>query len=78
MTSEDERRKLQWNEPAGREKALFWFIMREALDENHQRHLPCHLTKEDYRFGLCPMQDGTWEAAHNAHGFESDKLVVGS
>ncbi|KAI4163183.1 MAG: hypothetical protein LQ342_003116 [Letrouitia transgressa] len=75
-TSEDERRKLQWNEPAGREKARFCYLMRDALDFTHGRHLPGFLTAEDYHLGLCSYQAGTWEAAHKAHSSESDELIT--
>lgn len=75
-TTEDERRRLQWNEPAGREKAVLCLIMRDALDYDRRHHLPCHLTEVDYHLGLCALQGGTWEAAHEAHGCESDELVT--
>src|SRR5947209_6462624 len=74
--SEDERRNLQWNEPAGREKALLCFLMRDALDMNRRHQLPCHLTEADYHLGLCSLQVGTWEAAHEAHSCEADELVT--
>ena len=74
--SEDDRRRLQWQEPAGREKARFCFLMRDALDIHHRRHPPCRLTEADYHLGLCSFQVGTWEAAHKAHGCESDELVT--
>ena len=74
--NEAERRRLQWNEPAGREKARFCFLVRDALDLDQRRLVPCHLTVEDYHLGLCSFQDGTWEAAHKAHSRESDELVT--
>lgn len=76
--SEDERRRLQWNEPAGREKALLCFIMRDALDVNRRGHLPYHLTEADYHLGLCSLHVRTWEAAREAHTCESDELVTRS
>jgi hypothetical protein len=76
--TEEDRRRLQWNEPAGREKALFCFILRDALDPNHQSRLACRLTGMDYHLGLCAMQSGTWEAAREAHSAASDELAVRS
>jgi hypothetical protein len=76
--SEDERRSLQWNEPAGREKALLSLLMRNALDFNRRRNLPYHLTEADYHLGLCSLQVATWEAACEAHSCESDELVTSS
>ncbi len=76
--NEDDRRSLQWNEPAGREKALLCFLMRDALDFSRRRHLPYHLTEADYHLGLCSLQVGTWEAAREAHSCESDELVTDS
>lgn len=76
--SEDERRSLQWNEPAGREKTLLCFLMRDTLDFNRRRHLPYHLTEADYHLSLCSLQVGTWEAAREAHSCESDELDTNS
>lgn len=74
--SEDERRSLQWNEPAGREKALHCFLMRDALDLDRRSQLPYHLTEADHHFVLCSFQVGIWEAACKAHTCESDEFVV--
>ena len=57
--SEDKRRSLQWKEPAGREKTLLCFLMRDALDLNRRRHLPYHLTEADCHLTLCFLQVGT-------------------
>ena len=76
--SEDERRSLQWHEPAGREKALLCFVMRDAPDFKRRRHFPYHLTEADYHICLCSLQVGTWEAACEAHSCESDDLVTNS
>ena len=74
--SEDERRSLQWNEPAGREKATLRFLMREALDPDCRRHIPYHLTVADYHLGLCSHQIRTWEAVREVHSCESDELLT--
>ena len=76
--SEDERRSLQWSEPAGREKALLCFLVRDALDFNRRHHLPYHLTEADYHLSLCSLQVGIWEATREAHSCESDELVTKS
>ncbi|KAL9133865.1 MAG: hypothetical protein Q9175_004957 [Cornicularia normoerica] len=76
--SEEERRSLQWNEPAGREKATFCFLIRDALGFDRGRHLPYHLTVADYHLGLCSLQVGTWEATREAHSCESDELDTNS
>lgn len=73
--SDEERRRLRWSEPAGREKALLCFLMRDALDFNRRRHLPCQLTEADYHLGLCSLQVGIWEAARDVHSCEGDELV---
>ncbi|XXH01298.1 hypothetical protein Hte_007654 [Hypoxylon texense] len=73
--SEDERRKLQWNEPAGREKALFSFFMRDALDDHRIGNLPYCLTDIDYHLSICAIQAPLWEAAREAHSSMSDELV---
>ncbi|KAH8900009.1 hypothetical protein GQ53DRAFT_740986 [Thozetella sp. PMI_491] len=74
--SEDERRKLQWNEPAGRERAPFCFLMREALEISREPHLPYHLSLEDYHIGLAALQAGAWEASQEAHSFAADGLAT--
>lgn len=66
---------LQWNEPAGREKALFSFFMRDALDPTRQGKLPYCLTDVDYHLSTCATQAALWEAAREAHSSMSDELV---
>ncbi|KAI0836894.1 hypothetical protein F5Y06DRAFT_304969 [Hypoxylon sp. FL0890] len=70
-----ERRKLQWNEPAGREKALFSFFMRDALDPTRRGNLPYCLTDIDYHLSTCATQTHIWEAAREAHSSMSDEIV---
>ena len=74
--SDNERRSLQWNEPAGREKTLLCFLMRDTLDFDRQRHLPHHLTEVDYNLVLCSLQVGIWEAEREFYSCESDELVA--
>ncbi|GAB1311574.1 hypothetical protein MFIFM68171_01784 [Madurella fahalii] len=79
--SEEERRKLQWDEPVGREKALFSYLIRDALVDNGSGssgpcQLPCRLTRLDYHLGLCALQAGVWEAAREAHSAASDEIVT--
>ena len=76
--SDNERRRLQWNEPAGREKTLLCFLMHDTLDSNRQCHVPHHLSEVDYNLVLCSIQVGIWEAARESHSCESDELAVGS
>ncbi len=71
--SKDERRTLQWNEPAGREKAQFCFLVRDALDHAYRHQLHYHLTEIDYHLSLCSFQAGIWETAHEAHSCDSDE-----
>ncbi|KAI1098348.1 hypothetical protein F4804DRAFT_325035 [Jackrogersella minutella] len=73
--NEDERRKLQWNEPAGREKALFSFFMRDALDPTRVGSMPYCLTDVDYHLSTCATQTHIWEAARQAHSSMSDEIV---
>ena len=74
----DERRTLEWNEPAGREKARFCFLVRDALDHEYRHQLPYHLTEIDYHLGLCSFQAGIWETAREAHSCDSDELIANS
>ncbi|KAI0377199.1 hypothetical protein F5Y04DRAFT_264867 [Hypomontagnella monticulosa] len=74
-STEEERRALQWNEPAGREKALFSFFMRDALDPTRKGKLPYCLTDVDYHLSTCATQADLWEAAREAHSSMSDELV---
>ncbi|KAI0121943.1 hypothetical protein F4814DRAFT_438110 [Daldinia grandis] len=73
-SNEPERRELQWNEPAGREKALFSFFMRDALDPNRGK-LPYCLTDIDYHLSTCATQTTIWELAREAHSSMSDELA---
>lgn len=76
--TEDERRRLQWSEPAGREKAFLSFLVRNAL-ENQFHDQPIYpLTGADYHYVLCSMVSGTWEAAREAHSPSSDELTTRS
>lgn len=75
--SEDERHSLQRNEPAGREKALFCFVMRDAIDFSRRHCFPYRLTEADYHLIICSLQAGTWEAAREAvDTCESDELIM--
>ncbi|KAL8838197.1 MAG: hypothetical protein Q9170_002240 [Blastenia crenularia] len=76
--SKDERRALEWNEPAGREKARFCFLVRDALNHEYGHQLPCHLAEIDYHLGLCSFQAGIWETAREAHTCDSDELFANS
>ncbi|KAI1087330.1 hypothetical protein F5B19DRAFT_475971 [Rostrohypoxylon terebratum] len=73
--NEPERRNLQWNEPAGREKALFSFFMRDALNPSREGTLPYCLTDVDYHLSTCATQTHIWEAAREAHSSMSDEIV---
>jgi hypothetical protein len=78
--TEEERRKLQWDEPAGREKTLFCHLIRDALlgsgDATKLFRLPYRFTEADYHLGLCALQAGIWEAAREAHSSASDEVVT--
>lgn len=75
--TDEERRRLQWNEPAGREKALFCFLMRDIIDTTDTRPVSHHLTDNDYHLGLCSLQIGTWETAREAFCCcDSDELIT--
>ena len=78
--SEEERRKLQWVEPAGHENTLFSTFIRDALVDAGNKpglyHLPYRLSAMDYHLGLCALQVGVWEAAHEAHSAASDEIVT--
>ncbi|KAF7958045.1 hypothetical protein EAE96_003612 [Botrytis aclada] len=65
-STDEERRKLQWDEPAGREKALFCFLMRDIIDTSDEQSVSYQLTDDDYHLGLCSLQIGTWETAREA------------
>ncbi|KAI1636146.1 fungal-specific transcription factor domain-containing protein [Biscogniauxia mediterranea] len=73
-SNEDERRQLQWNEPAGREKALFSFLIRDALDEKRQTRLPYNLLDVDRHLGICAMQVKVWEVAREINSSRADEL----
>ncbi|KAK6593568.1 hypothetical protein H4I95_11357 [Botrytis cinerea] len=75
--TDEERRKLQWDEPAGREKALFCFLMRDIIDSSEEQSVSYHLTDNDYHLGLCSLQIGTWETAREAFCCcDSDELMT--
>jgi hypothetical protein len=83
--TEEERRKLQWDEPAGRGKALFGYLIRDALADTgtdatsssgSSHSLPYRLNRMDYHLGLCALQSGVWEAAREAHSAASDDIVT--
>ncbi|KAK0610606.1 fungal-specific transcription factor domain-containing protein [Bombardia bombarda] len=84
--TEDERRELQWSEPAGRERALFSFLMRDSITladasrlegRPQERHLlPYRMNMTDYHICLCGIQAGIWEAAREAHSAASDDIVT--
>ncbi|OTA99484.1 hypothetical protein M426DRAFT_255654 [Hypoxylon sp. CI-4A] len=74
-SSDEERRVLQWNEPAGREKALFSFFMRDALNPDRVGTLPYCLTDVDYHLSTCAAQGLIWEAARETNSSMSDELV---
>ncbi|PQE23456.1 Transcription factor protein [Rutstroemia sp. NJR-2017a BBW] len=75
--TEKDRRSLQWNEPAGREKALFCFLVRDILDTGDERQVSSYLTHADYHLALCSLQVGTWETAREAFCCcDSDELIT--
>jgi len=73
-----DRRKLEWDEPAGREKAIFSSLMREVANLQISDNLPHHLTPADYHLELCSLQVGIWEVAQETSSCESDEFVVPS
>lgn len=78
-SDDDERRRLQWDEAAGRQKALFSFLIRDALvagngNSTGSQKLPYRLTKDDFHLGLCALQGGVWEAAREAHSSATGEL----
>ncbi|KAL8723996.1 MAG: hypothetical protein Q9166_008187 [cf. Caloplaca sp. 2 TL-2023] len=76
--SKDERRTLQWNEPAGREKTRFCFLVRDALDHESRHQRPYPLAEIDYHLGLCSFQARIWETAREAHSCDFDELIANS
>lgn len=77
--TETERRRLQWDEPGGREKAPFSTLMHATLGEDNsdtESRLPYRLTAPDHHLFICALQHGTWEAAMEAHSAASDDLVT--
>ncbi|KAL8921868.1 MAG: hypothetical protein Q9172_003801 [Xanthocarpia lactea] len=76
--TEDERRSLQWDEPAGRGKALFCFLVHDFLDPSQRRHLHYRLTEADYHLTLCSSQIGIWDAVREAHNCEGKELYSNS
>lgn len=60
-STDDKRRRLQWEKPAGREQALFSYFMSDALAEPEvaqQRSFPYRFTALDRHLGLCALQSG--------------------
>ncbi|KAL8860195.1 MAG: hypothetical protein Q9178_003459 [Gyalolechia marmorata] len=76
--TDDERRSLQWNEPAGRGKVLFCFLVHDFLDPSQRRHLHYRLTEADYHLTLCASQVGIWDAVREAHNCERTELYSNS
>ncbi|KAM3069619.1 hypothetical protein ACMFMG_005720 [Clarireedia jacksonii] len=64
--TEKDRRHLHWHGPAGREKVLFCFLMRDILDAGNEQQVLSYLTDADYHLALCPLQVETWETAREA------------
>lgn len=75
-TAEDERRNLQWNEPAGREKAMFCFLMSDLVDTRQQHHLHYRLTESDYHLTLCAFQVNVWEVSCEAHNCDRNEASM--
>lgn len=75
-SDDNERRGLQWDEPAGRQKALFSFLLRDVLSGGGGGggQLPYRLTKDDFHLSLCALQGGVWEAAREAHSSATGEL----
>lgn len=73
-TSEHDRRSLQWDEPAGRQQALFCFLGQDLLDPDRQRHVRYRLSKADYHLTLCSFQSGIWEAARASQSCNKDEI----
>jgi hypothetical protein len=74
-TGEVERRRLQFDEPSGRETTMFCSLMHNALAEPCSG-CPYSLNQDDYQLALCALQSGVWEAAREAHSSASDVLVT--
>ncbi|KAI8634026.1 fungal-specific transcription factor domain-containing protein [Xylariaceae sp. FL1651] len=72
--AEEERRRLQWNEPLGREKALFSLIVRDTVDFTRPAVLPYRLLFLDCHLVLCAIQTKVWELAKEVHSPEFDGL----
>ncbi|KAI1129744.1 hypothetical protein F5Y10DRAFT_237531 [Nemania abortiva] len=69
-----ERRRLQWQEPAGRQRVLFSSMMRDVLESGKQDDTPYQLDLIGCHLGLCALQSGVWEAAREAHSSATDEL----
>lgn len=76
--SKNERRTLQWNESAEREKARFCFLVRDALEHEYRHQTSYRLTEIDYHLGLCSFQADIWETAHEAHSCDSNEIIANS
>ncbi|GAW16506.1 hypothetical protein ANO14919_059350 [Xylariales sp. No.14919] len=74
--SDVERRKLQWQEPAGRQKVLFSSILRDILEDEPQIETPYQLGLTGSHLGLCALWSGVWEAAREAHSSAADELYT--
>ncbi|KAK5631332.1 hypothetical protein RRF57_007046 [Xylaria bambusicola] len=66
VTSEEERRQLQENEPMLRKKTSFGFRVHDLFGPSRPNVLAPSWTKIDYHFILCAIQSGAWEASHQA------------
>ncbi|KAI3318445.1 hypothetical protein HD806DRAFT_315864 [Xylariaceae sp. AK1471] len=71
---ETERRRLQWQEPAGRQKGLFSSMLRDILEDESQNSIPYQLGLTGSHLGLCALRNGVWEAAREAHSSATDEL----
>lgn len=73
-SSDAERRRLQWKEPAGRQTVLFSSMMRDILENGKQDDTPYQLDVICCHLGLCALRSGVWEAAREAHSSGTDEL----
>ncbi|KAI1119754.1 fungal-specific transcription factor domain-containing protein [Nemania abortiva] len=71
-----ERRKLQWQEPAGRQKVLFSSILRDILEDEPRMETPYQLGLTGSHLGLCALWSGVWEAVREAHSSAADELYA--
>ncbi|KAI0198167.1 fungal-specific transcription factor domain-containing protein [Astrocystis sublimbata] len=75
-SDEMERRRLQWQEPAGRQRVLFSSIMRDFLEVDNpgDEAAPYRLDTTASHLGFCALRSGVWEAAEEAHSSATDEL----